>query len=111
MSGDLFYRLVRQKVFRIKIIESRKNILEKIKASTVAIAYLNTADSKQPFTIVGSGFSIDASGVIITCRHVLEAMMSKTIEEQIEESKSSSTSNGLQPVDPGDVKRPHPICL
>ena len=89
--------------------ENRKNLLEKIKSATVAIAYLNIADSKVPFTIVGSGFCIDASGVIITCRHVLEAMMSKTITEQINESKPSSTSNGPQSLSPGDVKQPHAI--
>jgi S1-C subfamily serine protease len=91
------------------MIDSRKKLLEKIKTATVAIAYMNTADSKQPFTIVGSGFCIDASGVIITCRHVLETMMSKTITEQIKESKQSSSSNGPQPLNPGDVKRPHAI--
>ena len=91
------------------MIESRKKILEKIKAATVAIAYINTADSKEPFTILGSGFCIDASGVIITCRHVLEAMMSKSIAEQIEESEPSSTSNSPQQLSPGDVKRPHAI--
>jgi len=39
--------------------------LDKVKKATVAVAYLNRANAKEPFTIVGSGFCIDPSGIVI----------------------------------------------
>jgi hypothetical protein len=63
--------------------ESKSNFLEKVKKATVAVAYLNAADSDEPFTILGSGFCIDPTGIVITCRHVVEAFMSKTIAQGI----------------------------
>ena len=54
-----------------------------IKQATVAIVKLNTEDATEPFTIIGSGVCIDSTGVIATCRHVIDAFLEKPIEEQI----------------------------
>ncbi len=89
--------------------KGRRNIFETVKKSTVAVAYLNTADSKEPFTIVGSGFCIDPSGIVITCRHVVEGFMSKPISQQIAEAPPSKKPKGLRPLSPGKVVIPHAI--
>lgn len=89
--------------------ESKRDILERVKKATVAVAYLNATDSDEPFTIVGSGFCIDPAGIVITCRHVVEAFMSKTIAQQIIEAPPSTKPNGLRPVSPGNTVMPYAI--
>jgi len=93
----------------MNMTENKKEILNKIKRATVAVAYLNTADSEEPFTIVGSGFCIDPSGIVITCRHVVEAFMSKTIAQQVTEATPSIRPDGLQSVNPGNTITPYAI--
>jgi S1-C subfamily serine protease len=85
------------------------NILKRVKKATVALAYLNAQDSEQPFTIVGSGFCIDASGIVVTCRHVLEGFMATPIAQQIAEASGPSTPDGLLPVSLGQTIRPHAV--
>ena len=68
---------------------SSKDRLDKIKAATVAIAAVpENAGSQpsrdQPFVIIGSGFSIHPQGVIVTCAHVVEAFMEKSIKEYLD---------------------------
>ena len=46
------------------------------------IALINTEDSKDPFTILGSGFCIDPDGIVVTCRHVLESIAPKKPKEK-----------------------------
>ena len=65
-------------------MNNTKNIYNKVKKATVAIAAINKEKAKEPFTIIGSGFCIDSEGIIITCRHVIEAMMAKTVSQQLE---------------------------
>jgi S1-C subfamily serine protease len=89
--------------------ESKRDILERVKKATVAVAYISTANSDEPFTIVGSGFCIDPSGIVITCRHVVEAFMSKTIAQQITEAPPCTRPNGLQPVSLGNTVTPYAI--
>lgn len=67
---------------------SQKDIFKKIKRATVAMAVVDFNNKTKPFEIVGSGFCIDSSGVIITCRHVLSAFMSKSIEQQVAEARA-----------------------
>ena len=81
----------------------------RVKRATVAVAYLSTSDSEEPFTILGSGFCVDPSGIVITCRHVVEAFMSKTIAQQITEAPPSKTPNGSRLVSPGNVVTPHAV--
>jgi hypothetical protein len=89
--------------------ESKRDILERVKKATVAVAYLNATDSDEPFIIVGSGFCIDPAGIVITCRHVVEAFMSKTIAQQIIEAQPSTRPNGFQPISPGNTVMPYAI--
>lgn len=51
-------------------------IYEAVKRATVAIVatYQNVLP-KRPFTIIGSGFCIDAEGIVITCGHVFNALV------------------------------------
>jgi len=88
---------------------NKKEMLDKVKRATVAVAYLNTANVNEPFTIVGSGFCIDSSGIVITCRHVVDAFMSKTIAQQVVEAAPSTRPDGLQPVNPGNTLTPYAI--
>jgi S1-C subfamily serine protease len=51
-------------------------IYEAVKKATVAIiATYENALPQRPFTIIGSGFCIDAGGIIITCAHVFNALV------------------------------------
>lgn len=87
----------------------QKSIYDKIKKATVAVAALNKKEAKEPFTIFGSGFCIDSIGVVITCRHVVEAMMSKSIETQIAESPAIGPPDQIRPLAPVTVITPHAI--
>src|SRR5208337_24121 len=85
------------------------NLLTRVKKATVAIAYLNAKGSHQPFTIIGSGFCIDPSGIVVTCRHVLEGFMAKPIAQQIAEASRPKIPDGLVPVSPGQTVVPHAV--
>lgn len=54
-----------------------------IKAATVALALMQPSSENVPFTILGSGFCVDSSGLIVTCQHVISAFTKKSILEQI----------------------------
>jgi len=71
-----------------------------VKKATVAIALVDFDNKTKPYEIIGSGFCIDPDGVIVTCRHVIEAFMSKSIAVQIEEANQ----------DPGNIGRKKKIC-
>ncbi len=85
------------------------SLLTRIKKATVALAYLNAQGSNQPFTIIGSGFCIDPSSIVVTCRHVLEGFMAKPIAQQIAEASGPSTPGGLLPSSLGQTVRPHAV--
>ena len=59
---------------------------EIVKRSTVAIALYNEGDLQNPYTILGSGFCIHPRGIIVTCRHVIDAFLNKPFHEQLTES-------------------------
>lgn len=81
----------------------RKDIFNKIKAATVAMGVMQTSDGKTPFTILGSGFCIDPSGIVVTCQHVLSAFMSKSIPDQIRDVDPDEKNKDVQKVNPPDV--------
>jgi S1-C subfamily serine protease len=85
------------------------NLLTRVKKATVAVTYLNVQGSDQPFTIIGSGFCIDPSGIVVTCRHVLEGFMAKPIAQQIAEASGERTPGSLLPVSSGKIIVPHAI--
>jgi len=91
------------------MVTMRKLIYDNIKKATVAVAALNKKEAKEPFTIFGSGFCIDSIGIVITCRHVVEAMMSKSIEKQIAESPAKGPPDQIRPLVPVTVITPHAI--
>jgi len=76
------------------------NIFKAVKKATVAIALVDFNNKTKPYEIIGSGFCIDPAGVIVTCRHVIEAFMSKSIAVQIEESNQ----------DPANINRERKVC-
>lgn len=92
-----------------KKMNNTKNIYNKIKNATVAIAIMNKKGTEEPFTIIGSGFCIDSEGIIITCRHVIEAMMSKTVTQQLEKIPQEKKDNQIHILDPITVIAPHAI--
>ena len=85
------------------------NLLTRVKRATVAVAYLNVQGSDQPFTIIGSGFCIDPSGIVVTCRHVLESFMAKPIAQQIAEALRPRIQDDLLPVSPGKTVVPYAV--
>lgn len=79
---------------------NRKEIFDKIKRATVAVVAMNNEKAEEPYTIVGSGFCINPAGHIVTCRHVVEALMEKTAAQQIAEAGLRKDDNGIQPLPP-----------
>ncbi|UCB57563.1 MAG: trypsin-like peptidase domain-containing protein [Candidatus Omnitrophota bacterium] len=83
-----------------KIMDKETKIFETIKKATVAIAIVDFDNKTKPYEIIGSGFCIDPDGVIVTCRHVIEAFMSKSIAVQIEEADK----------DPSNINKEKKVC-
>lgn len=55
---------------------SSASVYEAVKKATVAIiATYQNALPQRPFTIIGSGFCIAPDGIVVTCRHVFEALI------------------------------------
>lgn len=86
-----------------------KNIYKKVKKATVAIAAINKEEAKEPFTIIGSGFCIDSEGIIITCRHVIEAMMAKTVSQQLEKKSPKKSDSQIRILEPVEIIIPYVI--
>lgn len=78
----------------------RREIFERVKCATVAIAAMNREGAPHPFTIVGSGFCVDPRGLVVTCRHVLEMLMEKTTEEQISAVSQKEAQKKIQKLPP-----------
>jgi S1-C subfamily serine protease len=53
-----------------------------IKRATVALALLKP-EGRVPFTIVGSGFCVDSAGIIVTCAHVIRALIDKKVYDEV----------------------------
>lgn len=91
------------------------SIFQRVKRATVAIAMLQkepvNMQTEVPYEIIGSGFCIDPSGIVITCRHVIDAFMSKSIEDQISDAKSdpSVSKKEIIPISPGKVVIPYAL--
>lgn len=82
---------------------SRQELLGQLKAATVALAVVDrNADPQpsrdQPFVILGSGFCIHKKGVIVTCAHVVEAFMEKSIKENLDSIPEEQKSKDLQEI-------------
>lgn len=88
---------------------SNRDIFDSIKRGTVAIAAMNNTQAKQPYTIFGSGFCIDTTGLVVTCRHVIEAMMEKSIARQVEGVTSQERKNRVWNL--GSIKAITPFAV
>ena len=73
--------------------DDRRAIFSRVKRATVALAFIRKTPGprNRPFDILGSGFCVDPSGVVITCRHVIEAFMTKSAAEQIADAGGATT--------------------
>lgn len=88
---------------------NRREIFDRVKEATVAVAAMNRREAKQPFTIVGSGFSIDPCGLIVTCLHVVEALMEKTAQQQIGEVPQEEKGKAIQKLRPVQAITPFAV--
>lgn len=78
------------------IVLGQKDVFKILKRATVAIGILNDNDPKHPFEIFGSGFCIDSSGIIVTCRHVFDSFLSKPVHQQIQEMDLEEHNKGKE---------------
>ena len=83
-----------------KVVNREVKIFEAVKKATVAIAVVDFNNKTKPFEIIGSGFCVDSAGVVVTCRHIIEAFMSESIAVQIEEANK----------DPNNINREKKVC-
>lgn len=75
---------------------NQKDAFKKVKRATVALVVADFGNPRQPFQIVGSGFCIDAAGIIVDCAHVIEAFMAKSIREQIAQGEADERNRGRE---------------
>lgn len=87
----------------------RREAFDRVKRATVAVVAMNRVGSHHPFTIVGSGFCVDRSGLIVTCRHVLEALMRKTAAQQISEIPPQEAGKKIQRLGPVQAITPFAV--
>ena len=86
----------RKKIISAKKTYSQNAPFEAIKKATVAMAFLHYENKQQPFTILGSGFCIHKRGVVVTCRHVVEAFFKKSFDEYIASIKDEGKKKQIQ---------------
>lgn len=86
----------------------RRDIFDRVKQATVALAFKRKTPGphNRPFEILGSGFCVDPMGLIITCRHVIEAFMEKSAEQAIADAPESEKSKPIQKLGPVQVIAP-----
>ena len=91
--------------------DDRRAIFNRVKRATVALAFSRKTPgpSNRPFETLGSGFCVDPRGVIVTCRHVIEAFMAKSAGQQIAEVPESEKGKPIQILEPVDLVRPQVI--
>lgn len=89
-------------------MNSRRDVFDQVKRATVALAFMRKTPGprNRPFEILGSGFCVDPSGVVITCRHVIEAFMAKSAAEQIAAASESEKVRPIRKLGPVDVIPP-----
>jgi S1-C subfamily serine protease len=82
----------------------QRELSKKVKAATVAVGLFKEKGEGRPFITFGSGFCVDPSGIIITCRHVVDCFNETSVSEMIEGLPSSSSPHRLP-----DIRgaRPH----
>src|SRR5882762_8322530 len=86
--------------------------LARVKQATVAIAAMLDVPSpsrETPYQIVGSGFCVHERGVIISCRHVFEGFMEKSIGDQLAAIPEEEKSKPIKRVPAGRVIQPFAV--
>lgn len=83
----------------------RREVTRTVKKATVAVIVMQQ-DGNTPFTIVGSGFCVDADGIIVTCKHVMEAMMVKTVQEQVDAATEDEKRKDIWRLPPVEHEKP-----
>jgi len=64
---------------------STNEIFARVRRATVGLVLFHPNVPQKPYTIIGSGFCVDPSGVIVTCQHVVSAFMQKPVQSQMAE--------------------------
>jgi S1-C subfamily serine protease len=91
-----------------KYVASRE-VLSRVKSATVALAIKTPGPpdpNRMPFIIVGSGFCIDPSGIVITCEHVIAAFTKQNIREVIAAMPLEGKKNTIVPIEGLDSVAP-----
>jgi S1-C subfamily serine protease len=90
-----------------------RKMIQQLKKATVAVAIMHgrrpSPTKDQPFKIVGSGFCIDKTGIVITCRHVAEAFMEKSVDEQLAGISPEEKGKTVQRIEPVRTITPHAL--
>jgi S1-C subfamily serine protease len=79
-----------------------RQMLARVKAATVALALKTPGPldpKRMPFIIVGTGFCIDPSGIVLTCEHVIAAFTKQDIREVIAAMPLEGKKNTIVPID------------
>lgn len=84
-------------------------IFASVRRATVGIIRFRPGDTQKPYSIVGSGFCIDSSGIIITCQHVVSAFLDKTVSQRIAEIPPAERKTKLNHLD--NVKMEVPFVI
>jgi S1-C subfamily serine protease len=94
----------------VSVVET-KAIFARARSATVGIVLFHPAERSRPYTIIGSGFCIDASGVIVTCQHVVSAFMSRPIPEQIASIPPEKRDSQVNRLDEVQIVAPYVVFL
>jgi hypothetical protein len=77
---------------------NESEIQEAVKRATIAIIYERPDQlPRQPFDIIGSGFCIHPSGIVVTCEHVHRKFFDPARYPEIVENSVRGTISGIRP--------------
>lgn len=94
-------------------MESRE-IVASVKKATVALALMTSDESTSqtaPFQIVGSGFCVHPAGIIVTCRHVIQAFIEESIDAQVNRALPLDGPKSVKRIPGVRVRQPFAIFL
>jgi len=86
-------------------------IFARVRNATVGLVLFHPNNKQNPYTIVGSGFCVDSTGIIVTCQHVVSAFMEKPIPNQMAEIDPQNRKRTLTHTNDVKLQIPHVVFL